>query len=1169
MMTFEEILAQVVEVLKHEGRVSYRALKRRFNLDDEYIDDLKDELIEAKQLATDEGGKVLVWVGAALVSDSQSLAPSTQPPDTRSQTLDPRPNEAERRQLTVMFCDLVGSTPLAEKLDPEELREVILAYQQVCAEAIQRFEGYLARYVGDGLLVYFGYPQAHEDDAQRAIRAGMGIVAALPDLNSRLQQTAKVLRDFPLQVRIGIHTGLVVVGDMGGGGYRDPLAIVGETPNIAARVQGIAEPNTVVISEATARLVQGLFECQDRGPQALKGVSTPVPVYHVLRESEAQSRFEVAVSTGLTPLVGREEELGLLRRRWEQAKAGAGQVVLLSGEPGIGKSRLVQTLKEYVLTEGATRIEFRCSAYHQNSAFYPIIEHLQRLLQFASHDTPQAKLAKLAQLLAHYRFPQADTLPLLATLLSLPHPEGCAPITSSPQKQKQKTQEALVAWMVEEAEQAAVFCAWEDLHWVDPSTLEVLTLLLEQIPTTRVFTVLTFRPDFTPPWGARSYLTQLTLSRLDRPQVETMVKKVTGGKALPTEVVQQIVAKTDGVPLFVEELGKMVVESGLVAAVGNHYELRAPLPPLTIPSTLHDSLMARLDRLAPVREIAQVGAVLGREFSYELLHTVSPLDEGKLQQGLRQLVEAELVYQRGLPPQATYLFRHALIQDAAYQSLLKSTRQQYHRQIAQVLEERFGEIKDTQPELLAHHYTEACLVGQAILYWHQAGQRAIRRSAYVEAISHLLMGLELLKTLPNIPERTQQELMLQITLGTPLMATKGIAAPEVEHTYARALELCRQMGETPQLFRVLYGLRMVYMVRGEHKVAHELARQLFTLAQSVRDPALLLQAHYALGNVLFFFGEFSLAREHLEQGIMLYDPQQHNPHTAGTPTDTGVGCRGFAGWVLWYLGYPDQALKRSLEGLTLAHELSHPFILAVALHYIAQLHQVRRDVQLTRERAEEAVTLSTKQGFTQYSATDAMLWGWALANQGREEEGIAQMRQGLVTFRATGAEFAQPFFLGQLAEVCGKTGKTEEGLTLLAEALAAVDKTGERFYEAELYRLKGELTLQSRQVGSKSQASLGQVKPGQDKSKISIPQSAFSNPQSEAEACFLKALEVARHQQAKSLELRAVMSLSRLWQGQGKKKEAHELLAEIYGWFTEGFDTQDLQEAKALLEALA
>jgi class 3 adenylate cyclase/tetratricopeptide (TPR) repeat protein len=1031
-----------------------------------------------------------------------------------------------------MFCDLVGSTPLAEKLDPEDLRQVILAYQQTCAEQIRRFEGYLARYVGDGLLVYFGYPQAHEDDAQRAIRAGLGIVAALPDMNTRLQQSVGTLQAFPLQVRIGIHTGLVVVGDMGGGGYRDPLAIVGETPNIAARVQGIAEPNTVMISEATARLVQGLFECHDRGPQALKGISTPIGVYRVLRDSGVQSRFEVAVYAGLTPLVGREEELGLLRRRWEQAKAGEGQVVLLSGEPGIGKSRLVQTLKEQASAEGATRIEFRCSPYHQNSAWYLVIEHLQRALGFERNDSPQAKLRKLEVGARRRRAPTAEAVPLLAALLSLPHPDSYPSLTLSPQRQKQKTQEALVAWIVEEAEQAAVFCAWEDLHWADPSSLEVFTLLLEQVATTRLFAMLTCRPEFTPPWVSRSYLTHLTLARLGHPQVAAMVENVSGGKALPAEVVQQIVAKTDGVPLFVEELSKMVLESGLVTAVGDHYELTGPLPLLAIPATLHDSLMARLDRLAPVREVAQVGAVLGREFSYELLHAVSPFNEAMLQQGLRQLVEAELVYQRGLPPQARYVFKHALIQDVAYQSLLKSTRQQYHRQIAQVLEGRFPETVETQPELVAQHYTAAGLIEQAIPYWQQAGERATRRSAYAEAISHLTKGLELLKTLPDTSEHTQQELTLQLALNDALYPVKGYTAPEVEKAATRALVLCQQLGETPQLVPMLDRLVIFYFTRGEVPRARELAEQMVRLAQSVQDPYLLSLAYAKLGFPLYLLGELTLARTYVERGIALYDPQTHPRSTVST-ADPGVDCLSFASWTLWHLGYPEQALKRSQEAVALAKGL-HPFGLAVALGFAALFHLYRREELLARERAEAVMTLATEQGFPYWLAVGKLVRGWALAEQGQVHESIAQIRQGQTSFFAPVV----------LAEAYGKGGQVEEGLTVLAKALASMGRTGMRVYEAELYRLKGTLTLQSKVPSPKSQV------------------------EEEVETCFRQAIDVARRQQAKSLELRAVMSLARLWQSQGKRKESHRMLVEIYGRFTEGFDTKDLQEAKALLEEL-
>jgi predicted ATPase len=981
----------------------------------------------------------------------------------------------------------------------------------------------------------------------------------------------------------------------------------------------------VVISGATYRLVQGLFECQDRGPQELKGISTPLPLYRVVRESAAQSRFEVAIRTGLTPLVGREPELGVLKQRWKQAKTRAGQVVLLSGEPGIGKSRLVQVVREQVAAERATWIEFRCSPYHQNSALYPIIDHLQRLLQFTREDLPATKLEKLKHTLSHYRFPQADIVPLLAALLSLPHPEGAPPITVSPQKQKEKTQAALVAWLVEEAEKTAVYCVWEDLHWADPSTLEVLTLFLDQVPTTRLLVLLTFRPEFISPWGNRSHLSHLTLSRLGQQQVREMVSRVAaqaarastgsartgnsspsdsdsvrpelveacpacasaagtgepsrrGRIALPDDLIEAVVARTDGVPLFVEELMKTVLESiesvGFIGSVGAHRG--APIPPLGIPATLQDALMARLDRLGPAKEIAQLGATLGREFSYELIHVVSPLDEATLLHGLKQLVEAELVYQSGLPPQARYLFKHALIQDTAYQSLLKSTRQQSHRQIAQVLEGRFPETVETQPELLAHHCTEAGLIEQAIPYWQKAGQRATQRSAHVEAISHLTKGLELLKTLPDTSERAQQELTLQITLGAPLIATKGNAVPEVEKVYTRALELCRRVGKTPQLFPVLGGLCSFYLTRGEFKTARELGEQRMYLAQSVQDPALLVEAHRTLGATLFWLGEFASARAHLAQGIALYDSQRHSSQAFLYVQDPRVHCLSYMALALWPLGYPDEALERISEALTLAQELPHSYSQAWALIPSATLHQHRREEQLTLERAEAAIALSTDQGFPLVLVVGTILQGWALTEQGQGEEGIVQICRGITAWRTLGAEAQGPHCLALLVEAYRKVGQIEEGLTVLAEALAMVNKNGERQWEAELYRLKGTLTLQSQaslgQVSDKSQASLGEVsnepQASQGKSENPNPQPLTPSTQ-EAETCFHKAIEIARHQQAKSLELRAAMSLARLWQQQGKQEEAHDMLAEIYGWFTEGFDTADLQDAKALLEELS
>jgi len=787
-------------------------------------------------------------------------------------------------------------------------------------------------------------------------------------------------------------------------------------------------------------------------------------------------------------------------------------------------------------------------------------------LQFTREDAPGTKLTKLTQLLSQYRFPQAETLPLLAALFSLPHPDGVPPLSFSLQKQKQLTLEALVAWLLEEAERAVVYCAWEDLHWADPSTLEILTLFLDQVPTSRMLTLLTFRPEFTPPWGNRSHFSQMTLSRLGRPHVEAMVEKVTRGKALPSEVLQQIVAKTDGVPLFVEELTKTVVESGLVREEDGRYvgaHDGVPIPPLAIPATLQDSLMARLDRLATVREIAQLGATLGREFSYDLLQAVSPLDEATLQHGLKQLVEAELVYQRGLLPQAQYIFKHALIQDTAYQSLLKSKRQHYHQQIAQVLTERFPETVETQPELVAHHYTEAGFIVQAIPYWQKAGQRASQRSANVEAVNHFTKGLELLQTLPDTPERGQQELTLQLALGNVLMVTKSWSASEVERAYTRAHELCRRLGETPQLVLVLWGLYSFYGMKGDYRTATELAEQLMRLAQSIQDPTALILAHRIWGIRSYWLGELITARDHLEQVLTLYDCSQHHALAPLTVIDSGVQCRGYAAGTLWYLGYPDQALNRISEALALAHELAHPSSLEFALGWATIIHQLRRDVQAVQEQAKALIALCTEQQSLHPLTRGRILRGWALVEGGDGDEGLTQMQQGVGGEGDIRTAIDRTYYFALVAEAYGRIGQSEEGLKMIAEALALVDKTGRGVYEAELYRLRGELTLQQESQKSKSKS---------QKSKIATnPQPLTPNPQTEteAEASFLKAIDIARKQQAKSLELRAVTSLARLWQQQGKKHEAHKMLSEIYNWFTEGFDTKDLQEAKALLEKIA
>jgi class 3 adenylate cyclase/predicted ATPase len=1141
-MDYDAVLAQVLALLQQEQRVAYRVLKRRLQLDDDVLEDLKDDLIYAKKLAVDEDGRVLVWTGgasSALPTASPVPLPAT--PDVSSTQgeaapIAPPPPDAERRQLTVMFCDLVDSTTLSSQLDPEDYRDMVRAYQRVCAEAITRFDGHIAQLLGDGLLVYFGYPQAHEDDAQRAVRTGLGILDAMRALNQRLQQTQGI----QLGVHIGIHTGLVVVGEMGGQGRQEQLAL-GEVSNICARIQGLAAPNTIAISEATYRLVQGYFTCAALGTQTLRGVAEPLHVYRVLQESGARGRLDVAQTRGLTPLVGRESEVTLLLERWQQAKSGQGQVVLLTGDAGIGKSRLVQMLKDHVANEPHVRWECRSAEYSQNTALFPVTDLFQRLLQFHAEDTPEAKMEKLEQTLRQYRLPLEETVPLFAPLLALPLPENhYLSLNLLPQHQRQKTLETIVAILLELAEHQPVLLIIEDLHWTDPSTLELLNLVIDQTPTASMLVLLTCRPHFQPAWHHRSYLTEITVNRLSPTQVEQIVNRMTDRKTFPPEVRQQIIERTDGVPLFIEEMTKAILESGHLTEADGHYELTGSLSTFAIPTTLQDSLMARLDRLVTAKGIAQMGATIGRQFAYDLLHAVSQLDDTTLQRELGRLVEVEIVYQRGLPPQATYLYKHALIQDAAYQSLLKSTRQQYHQRIGQVLEAQFPETTVTQPELLAHHYTEAGLIEKAMSYWHKAGQSAVQRSAHVEAIRHLRTGLELLQTLPKTPERTQREVDMYIALGTSLIATKGWAVPEVEETYSSAQQLCEHLDDPHQLFPVLWGLWAHALVCAEYKTAHARGEQLLTLAQHAQDSTMLLVAHGVLGRTLFYLGTVASAQTHFAQGIALYGPQQHRASTFLYGEDAGVVCHSFASWALWFLGCPDQGLRQSQEAMALAQQIAHPFSLGFALFFAAVLHLCRREVRLTQERAAAVMSLAKEQGFQYWIDGGSIYHGWALAQQGQGKEGIEQMHQGMKAWRAAGAELGRSLILTLLAEAYGTMGQPEAGLTVLAEALVHVEHTGECYYEAEIHRLKGALLLQQ-----------------------------SSANQAEAEHCFHHAIAIAQNQQAKSWELRAATSLARLWQSQGKRQEAHDLLAPVYGWFTEGFDTADLKDAKALLEALA
>lgn len=1138
-MEIINVVAQVRELLQQQGRLSYRIIQRQFTLDAAALEDVKFELIEIQDVAVDKDGKMLVWKGAAaqeagtqgLRASELRSAPSLAASGT-DKPKDSRLDTAERRQLTVMFCDLVGSTALSVQLDPEELREVVRYYQHTCAEVIQRHGGYIAQYLGDGLLVYFGYPTAHEDDARRAVRSGLEIIEVLRHQGAGNEQRA---RYGALQVRIGIHTGLVVVGEIGVAGRPEHLAL-GETPNIAARLQGLADPNTVLVSAATQRLIAEHFESQPFGSHLVKGVATPLAIYHV--QSERQSASPLAGRRLLTPLVGREQEVGILIDRWEQAKEGWGHVVLLSGEPGIGKSRLAYTLREHVTAEGSLLFEVHCSPYHQQSALYPVIEVLQRTLLFTRQDTEGEKVHKLERALTLYAM--GETLPLFTALLSLPAPSHYPLLQLTPQKQKERTLHALLQLIVAQAERQATVSVWEDVHWADPSSLEFLSLLIEQISTIKLLLVLTFRPEFTPPWRARSHLSQLVLNRLGQKHVEALIEKAAAGHPLPAEVVEQIRAKTDGVPLFVEEVTKSVVESA-GGSPGSSLTL-------AIPATLQEALLARLDRLASARQVAQVGSILGREFSYELLHAVVPGSAADLHAALDKLVAAEIVYQRGIGEQAGYVFKHALIQDTAYQSLLKSTRQQYHQQIAQVLEERFAETTATQPELLAHHYTEAGLSEQALPYWQRAGQKAITLAANVEAGQYLTRGLSLVEGLPDTVEHLQQELTFLITLASPLVATKGTGSLEVERVFRRAYELCHRLGETPQLFSVLFGLRTYFSSRGEAAKAKEVAEQLMRLAERVQDRDSLLQAHIALGIVLFHAGDFVGSRRHCEQALTFYDPEVQDASLYRYGYDLGIASVTYVSWTLWVMGALEQSQQKNEALLALGKTLPHPQQAGGALLFAALLSLLRREAAVAQACAAEAMALGEEQGSAFIHTLAVVVHGCAWLQLGEAERGVEAIERGLGAYESPIGAVIRPYFLAVLAEAYGQLRQETRGKELLTEAFALMHRSKEYWCEAELYRLKGELLLV--QEGSP------------------IPALGWREKRGEVEECFSRARAIAQRQQAKSWELRASMSLARLWQQQGKQRDARQMLAEIYNWFTEGFDTKDLQEAKALLAEL-
>jgi class 3 adenylate cyclase/tetratricopeptide (TPR) repeat protein len=1041
-----------------------------------------------------------------------------------------RRDEAERRQLTVMFCGLVGSTDPSARLDPEDMWGVIASYHDCVAEVVGRHNGMIARYMDDGVLAYFGYPRAHEDDAEQAVRAALTLVDAVTNLQTKVGA--------PLQVHIGIATGTVVVSELLIDETPAEQAVVGETPNLAARLQTLAEPGTVLICPQTRRLIEGHFDYRDLGPRALKGWTEPVAIWQVLGPTGVASRFEAMHKTKLPPLFGREEEIELLLRRWRHATQGEGRVVLLTGEPGIGKSHIALALGERLQSEPHIALRYFCSAHHTNSALFPFIGQLERAARFERKDSPTEKLSKLDALVAQSTA-DPEHVAVLANLLALPAGDRYQLHELSPQKRKEKTFAALLAQLDGLAARQPVFMIFEDIHWIDPTSLELLGAIVEHVPQVRVLLLITTRSEFTPPWPSYPHTTTIPLTRLGRREGAALVERVTSGKKLPKEVMDEILARTDGVPLFIEELTKTVLESGLLQERDGQYVLERPLPPLAIPTTLHASLMARLDRLAPVREVAQIGAVAGREFHYELLHAVAGMPRERLEDALGQLVRSELIFRRGESPHAVYIFKHTLVRDAAYASLLKSRRAHLHAAIANALEQQFAEIAQTQPETLAHHLTEAGLIEKAIRYWLQAGKSAAQRSANLEAIAHLQRGIELTDRLPA-EGRDRSELDFQLVLGPCLIATHGPAASTAVATFARARELCEQLEEPPEYLQVMFWQATVRVVRGELPEALEAIAGLPSAAEAHGNRPALINGIRGRGMILLFMGRIVEAREALERAIELFNASEEadkmGARAAGQ--DAGVSTLVLMAWVFWILGQVDAAVARMSAALERADAVQHAHTHAYAWYYASVLCALRGDPTIAKGYAERCLTISEQHGFRQWLGLARAIRDICAAVLDDSAGRLDEVKTALDEYQRAGYQLGLTAQLVLLCPVFLLRNEPEAALELIDHGLWIVNHNSERFFEAELYRLKARALLMR------------------------------GAPDAEAESLLDQALQTARSQQARSLELRAATDIARLWIKQGKRAGARDVLASVYGRFDEGFETRDLKEAKAVLAEL-
>jgi class 3 adenylate cyclase/predicted ATPase len=1081
-------------------------------------------------------------IGQSLASTPQPLAPHSQPPlgytpqHLAERILTSRSAlEGERKQVTVLFADLKGSLELLADRDPEEARHLLDPVLERLMEAVHRYEGTVNQVMGDGIMALFGAPLAHEDHAVRACYAAL----RMQDAIGRYADEIRRHQGLDVQIRVGLNSGEVVVGSIGSDLRMDYTA-VGQTTHLAARMEQLARPGTTLMTADSLRLAEGYIEVTSLGPVPIKGLKERIEIYELTRARPVRSRLGAAAVYGLTRFVGRDGELAQLRQALERAGDGHGQVVAVVGEPGVGKSRLFYEFMHSHRTRGWLMLESFSASYGKATPYLPIIDLLKTYFQVEERDDTRTIRAKVTGHVLTLDEALQEAIPaLLALLEALPEESPFKAL--DPSQRRQRTLEACKRLLLRESQVQPLLLVFENLHWIDAETQTFLDSLFESLPTARVLLLVNYRPEYQHSWGSKTYYTQLRLDPLPPESAEELLQALLGDDASLHSLRRLLIGRTAGNPFFLEESIRALVEIQVLVGERGAYRQVQPLQTIQVPATVQAVLAARIDRLpADEKRLLQTAAVIGTDVPFPLLQAIAEWPEAELRRSLVHLQAAEFLYETRLFPELEYTFKHALTYQVAYGSLLQERRRVLHTRIMEALEGLAGDRLTEQVERLAHHALRGEVWDKALTYCQQAGHKAVARSAHAEAVSHLTTALELLKTLPDAPNRSQQELDLQTSLGPALMAIKGFASPEVEDAYARARELCRQVGDTPQLFPVLHGLWRFYVNRAAFQTARELGEQLLALAERGRHPALLLEAHRVLGQTTFWLGEITVTRAHMEQGMAFYDVQHHRSHTLLYGQDPGVVCRSFAAWALWLLGYPDQAREGISEALTLSQELAHPFSLAYALTCAAIVHWFRRERQAVQLRAEAVVALSREQGFPFWLTWGTMLQGWALAKEGQGEEGIAQMRQGLVAYQATGAAVFRPSFLAQLVEAYGQGGGTHEGLRVLSEALALVDNTGERWWEAELYRLKGELLL-----------------------------TFAAEDQAAAASCFHQALAIARRQGAKSLELRAALSLSQLWQRQGQRDEARQLLAEIYGWFIEGFDTADLQEARARLDELS